>query len=186
MKSLFLLSVLLVTSAFAESRIVAKMSGVEMQEKGLLLEFLKLGCRDPGAVHNQMPPSDIKVFCHEEFCKWELGPSTFQTKTNDKSVCGKIMTNKPNLGTLNKCNACSSTPTTFSLPTLVEKCGHFTTIYQVTCDQVLAMTSVEGFCLNTVDAEIAVDATIIDWKPSGKTQTAVMGPEMTGKTLTQK
>ena len=186
MKSLFLLSVLLVTSAFAESRIVAKMSGAEMQEKGLLLEFLKLGCKDPGAVHNQMPPSDIKVFCHEEFCKWELGPSTFQTKTNDKSVCGKIMTNKPNLGTLNKCNACSSTPTTFSLPTLVEKCGHFTTIYQVTCDQVLAMTSVEGFCLNAVDAEIAVDATIIDWKPSGKTQTAVMGPELGGKPVTQK
>ena len=177
MKLIMLVCLLSAQLSFAESRIMAKMNGREMQEKGLLLDYLKLGCKDPAAVHNQTPPSDIKVLCHQEACKWKIGPTTYETKTNYKSVCGKIMTNKPNLGTLNKCNACSSAATTFGLPTLVEECGNFDTIYQVTCDQVIAMTSVEAFCLAETDSEINIDQSLIEWKPSGRTQAAVMGPE---------
>jgi len=179
MKNFLVLMLLVTQVSFAESYIKAAMTGAEMQEKGLLLDYLKLGCKDPGAVHNQLPPHDIKVFCHQESCRWRLGAPTKVTKQNYKSVCGKILTNKPNLGTLNKCSGCTAVPTTFELPNLYEECGKYYTQYAVTCEQVLAMTSVEAFCLDKTDADLTSDIDVMEWKASGKTMSATMGPETT-------
>ena len=192
MKNLLVLLLLVTQVSFAEittSNIVANFNKATPAQGGAStvcddcgdLAKIKLACTNPGAVHMQIPPSDVKVFCHEEFCKWGFGPSKLITKTNYKSACGKIMTNKPGVSTLNKCKQASCDNTTFNLPNLEEKCGKLQTVYQITCDQVIAMTTVEDFCLNALDKEIAIDSSIVDMTPSGRTQTAVMGPEVDSK-----
>ena len=182
MKSLLVLLLLVTQVSFAESYIKANMTGAEMQDKGLLLDYLKKGCTDPNSVHNQMPPSDIKVFCEQSQCRWFLGKPTKVAKENYKNSCGKIVTNKENLGVMRKCSACSTTSTTFELPTLEEKCCEFKTIYQVTCEQVIKMVSAEAFCLGQTDLEVAADNAILEWKPTGKVQTATMAPEVAAPT----
>ena len=181
MKNLLVLLLLVTQVSFAESYIKAAMSPADMESKGLFLDYLKQGCKDPASIHNQLPPTDIKVFCEQSQCRWFLGKPVKVTKENYKNSCGKIFTNKPNLGVGRKCSACSSYPTTFELPTLEEKCCEFKTVYQVTCDQVMKLDTVESFCLGQTDLEVASDNAILEWKPTGKVQTATMAPEVEQK-----
>jgi len=138
------------------------------------LPKIKLGCKNPGAVHNQMPPSDIKVFCTEKACKWDLGTPTTVYKENTGVACGRIATSKSNLCTKLECSLPNTTQIAFPMPTLEEKCGVYNTVYSVTCDQIEKMTTIIEFC----QSQMVNSSELMEWKPTGKIQKAILGPEI--------
>lgn len=135
------------------------------------LDLIKLACKNPGAVHNQMPPTDLKVTCREEMCDWVPGPSTYGTVPNWKKVWGSLMTNKPGISVSRSGWGLPCEPTPYACPTLQEECSNAEMVYNVTCDEVMAMTSIKDFCAAKMGAEIAANESILTVVRTGKTQT---------------
>jgi len=134
------------------------------------LETIKKGCKDPGSVHHQIPPSDIKIFCTERACKWGLGTPVSTRKEDVSLSCGRITSSKSDMCTGVECTPISSTFINIPVPTLEEKCGVLNTTYGLTCDQVIAMKSVGDFCKNAVAADLSSMPEVMEMKLTGRTQ----------------
>ncbi len=133
------------------------------------LDLIKLACKDPGAVHNQMPPTDLKVTCRETMCDWVPGPSTYGEMPNWKKVCGALMTNKPGIHVPKWCWGLPAAPTPYGCPTYQEQMSEVEMVFSVTCDEVMAMTSIKDFCAGKMAAEIQANESILTVSKTGKT-----------------
>ena len=136
------------------------------------LDLVKLACKDPGAVHNQLPPSGIKIACKVKWCEWATAPQsgTYNTPTEIRTVCGALMTNKPGIHVPKWCwdTAVPGTPSQYSCPGFAEICYKYNSSYSVTCDVVMAMTTIEAFCNAKLSEDISGDPGVVTEKPSGK------------------
>lgn len=135
------------------------------------LALVKLACKDPGAVHNQLPPSEIKIGCSVKWCEWAAAPQsgTYNTPSEIRTVCGALMTNKPGIHVPKWCWDTGVPGTQFTCPILAEMCYSYSSNYAVTCDTVMAMTTVEAFCNAKLSADISADPGVVVSKPSGHT-----------------
>lgn len=133
------------------------------------LALVKLACKDPGAVHNQLPPSEIKVGCNVKWCEWGTGPNpgSYSTPTEIKTVCGNMMTNKPGIKVPKWCWDTAVPGTQMACPIIEETCYSYASSYNVTCDQVMSMTTIGAFCTEKLAADIAADPGVVVAKPSG-------------------
>jgi len=131
----------------------------------------KLGCKDPGAFHNQNPPSDIKVSCFDERITWQPtdNPDEMVFK-NKRTVCSKGYTNKPNIKAPKVCIPCDWPDSPFT-------CGGFKEVeetaemqFSVTCDEILTWESIGKFCQMRMLTEVqATDGKILTAKNTGRT-----------------
>jgi hypothetical protein len=134
------------------------------------LDLIKLACKDPGAVHNQLPPTDIKIACKVKWCEWAAAPQsgTYNTPTEIRTVCGALMTNKPGIHVPKWCWDTGVPGQQFTCPIFAEYCYSYGTNYSVTCDVVMAMTTIENFCNDKLAADISADPGVVTSVPSGK------------------
>lgn len=137
--------------------------------KGLILDYIKLGCKDPGAVHNQLPPSELKVTCKWSQWDWVPGPTTYGEMPNCRKVSGSLMTNKPNLHVPRETWGLPAGSTQTACPSYVEEYSEGETVYNVTCDEVIAMTSIKDFCAAKMAADIEANESILTTTKTGKT-----------------
>jgi hypothetical protein len=134
---------------------------------------LKLGCKNPGAYHNQLPPSDIKVECSDERFEWVPAGADEATIHNRRTVCSKATTNKPNINEEmpDICTPCSWPDTDFKCDGFKEVCKTVEMTFSVTCDQVLEMESINKFCQTAILAEtVATQEKIMAIKETGRTK----------------
>lgn len=150
---------------------------------GLLLSFssyaapkddgigdLKLGCKDPGAFHNQNPPSDIKITCLDERIEWVPTDDDDAEFKNHRTVCSRAVTNKPNLKAPKVCEPCGWPGTGYT-------CGGFKEVekevemeFSVTCDEILEMETIGKFCQLKMLNEVTANETILAVKATGRTK----------------
>jgi hypothetical protein len=136
--------------------------------KDLDLELIKLACKDPGAVHNQMPPSDLKVTCRQSMCDWVPGPTTMSELPNWKKVCGSLMTNKPGIHVPKFCWGLDAAPTSYGCPSYEEQVRETEMEFGVTCDEVMGMASIRDFCAGRMAMEIEANEQILTVTKTGK------------------
>ena len=135
------------------------------------IEDLKEACSNPGAYHNQMPPSDIKIHCKDERVEWEATGPEDATIHNSRTVCSKAMTNKPSVNEElpDTCEPCNWPGSDFQCGGFKEVAKDVEMEFSVTCDQVLAMVAINKYCQEQMLAEtIATKETILSTKATGK------------------
>ncbi len=140
----------------------------DQESKTFDLDLIKLACKDPGAVHNQMPPTDLKVTCRISMCDWVPGPSTYGTMPNWKKIQGSLMTNKPGIHVPKWSWGLPAEPTTYTCPTFEEQMSETELIFGVTCDEVMAMTSIKDFCAGKMALEVEANESILTVTKTGK------------------
>ena len=147
---------------------------------------LKKGCKDPGSFHNQLPPDDIKITCMDERFEWVPTGHDDATIFNKRTVCSKAVTNKPNIKAPSVCEPCDWPGSDYECGGFKEVCKQVEMTFTVTCDQVLAMESVNKFCQGAVLMETAATKEeIMAVKETGRTK-KVCGVQdfMNGKPIT--
>jgi len=130
---------------------------------------LKLGCKNPGAFHNQLPPTDIKITCEDERVEWVPAGHDEATIHNKRTVCSKGYTNKPNIKAPSVCEPCD-------WPGSDYECGGFKEVektvameFSVTCDEIMAMETVNKFCqLKMLSETLATKEEIMAVKETGR------------------
>ena len=138
------------------------------KELDLDLDLIKLACKDPGAVHNQMPPSDLKITCRQEMDEWVVGATTSADLPCFKKVCGSLMTNKPGIHVPKWCWGLDAAPQSYSCPTYEEQVKETEMEFGVTCDEVMAMASIREFCAGRMAMEIEANEQILTVTKTGK------------------
>lgn len=149
---------------------------------------LKLGCKDPGAFHNQNPPSEIKITCEDERFEWVPTGHDDATIHNKRTVCSKGVTNKPNIKAPKVCEPCDWPGSDYECGGFKEVCKTVEMTFTVTCDQVMEMESINKFCRDAVLTEtLATKEEIMAVKETGKTK-KVCGVQdfMNGKPIVKK
>jgi hypothetical protein len=138
-------------------------------EKHTDLETVKLACKDPGAVHNQLPPSDIKVACKAYQCKWMDAPTpgTFSSPPSTYEVCSAMMTNKPGIHVGKSCRDFGGTPTTFECPVIEESCAKIVMSKPITCEEVMGITDLNIWCQAVIADDVASNPDIVVWEKTG-------------------
>lgn len=144
------------------------------------LNLIKLACKDPGAVHNQMPPTDLKITCRLSICEWVPGPSTYGEMPGWGKIAGSLMTNKPGIHVPRSTWAIPRPPMPYSCPTFEEQMSETEMVFGVTCDEVMAMTSIRDFCAARMETEVQANEEILTVTKTGKKQS------MCGGAVTQK
>ena len=139
------------------------------------LDLIKLACKDPGSVHNQLPPTDLKVTCKISFDDWVPGPATYGTLPRWKKVAGALWTNKPGINVARSCWGLTVEPSPYSCPSYTEQTYESEMTYNVTCDEVMAMTSIKDFCASKMAMEVEANESILTVKPTGKTWSMCSG-----------
>ena len=130
---------------------------------------LKLGCKDPGSFHNQLPPTDIKVTCSDERFEWVPAGHDEATIHNRRTVGSRAMTSKPNIAAPQVFEKCDWPDTDFSCGGFKEVCKTVEMEFSVTCDEVLAMTTLNKFCQDKLLSEtIASSEKILNIVDTGR------------------
>jgi hypothetical protein len=161
---------LLLFSSFVFSAEVPE-QGPVTQDK---LETLKKGCTDPGYFHNQNPIEEIQIVCDDNRTVWEATDNYDEaTFKNRRVVCSRATTSKPNVSTPKICVPCDIEDTSY-------KCGGYKEVQQtvqmtfgVICPQILAMTSLNQFCVDSLNDEVAASSEkILESKETGRVNKA--------------
>lgn len=136
------------------------------------IEDMKTLCKDPGAYHNQLPPSEIKITCFDERFEWTATDAQDSEFKNKRKVCSKAVANKPGISVPYVCTDCSHFPTPNSCMGYKEQCKTVEMTYAVTCDEVMAAESFFKFCFDKLNSEVAAtEEKILEVKDTGKTMT---------------
>jgi len=132
------------------------------------LDFLKKACSDPGSVHNQIPPSDLKVACDDTVFTWVLSDDEDVAFKNRRKMCTSVTTSKPNVNAAQACEDCGVPDSQFKCQGYkeIQKCVRMT--FGVTCEQILAMESIVKWCVDHIDEEVAINEEILNVKETGK------------------
>lgn len=133
------------------------------------LDLIKLACKDPGAVHNQMPPSDLKVTCRLSMCDWVPAPDTYGELPGWRKVSGSLMTNKPGIHVPRSTWGMPAPSRQYGCPNFEEQMSETEMVFGVTCDEVMAMTSIKDFCASRMSLEVEANETILTVTKTGKT-----------------
>jgi hypothetical protein len=132
---------------------------------------LKLGCKDPGAFHNQLPPTDIKITCTDERYEWVPAGHDDATFHNRRTVSSRAVTSKPNVAAPMVAEKCDWPGTDMECGGVKEVCKTVEMEFSVTCDQILAMETINKFCQVSLLAEtIATQEKIMAVKETGRTK----------------
>jgi len=130
---------------------------------------LKLGCKDPGAFHNQNPPSDIKVNCDDTRITWKETTADDATFKNKRTVCSHAMTNKPNIKAPKICLPCDWPDSPYACGGWKEVEETASMQFSVTCDQVMTWETLGKFCQAQMLVEVmATDGKILEAKETGR------------------
>ncbi len=139
-------------------------------EKQADLDLVKQACKDPASVHNQIPPSDIKIGCSMKVTKWMSSgtPGTFGAPAGSKEVCSLLTTSKPGIHMPKDCVARpAAPPTTFNCPIIAEYFAHVITFYGSTCDEIVNVTDLGVYCDDRLTSDIAADPNVLQFSPTG-------------------
>ena len=114
---------------------------------------LKLGCKNPGAFHNQLPPTDIKVTCGDERYEWVPASHDEATIHNRRTVSSRAVTSKPNVAAPMVAEKCDWPDTDFTCGGFKEVCKTVEMEFSVTCDEIMEMETLNKFCQAKLLAE---------------------------------
>jgi len=131
--------------------------------------LLKLACKDPGAVSNQIPPVDIKVTCGDERYEWVPAGHDDATIHNRRTVSSRAVTSKPNVAAPMVAEKCDWPDTDFTCGGFKEICKTVEMEFSVTCDEIMEMTTINKFCQDKLLAEtVASEEKILTVVETGK------------------
>jgi len=131
---------------------------------------LKLACKDPGAFHNQLPPTDIKITCKDERYEWVPAGHDDATFHNRRTVSSSAVTSKPNVAAPMVAEKCDWPDTDMKCGGVKEVCKTVEMEFSVTCDEVLLMESVNKFCQLKLLAETVHNEKILTVVETGRSK----------------
>ncbi|MFZ8934119.1 MAG: hypothetical protein ACO20H_08275 [Bacteriovoracaceae bacterium] len=125
------------------------------EQKHQDLELIKLGCKDPAAVGNQIRPSKIQIVCKDQRLVWEQARIEQRNIPSQRMISTVLRTNKANLKMAPKKFEAPVTSTVMNCPVMQEIKLEVSINYNVTCDEVLDMNTIEDFCFESLEKDIA-------------------------------
>ncbi len=142
------------------------------QQQTTDLEKIKLGCKDPAAVGNQIKPSRIQIVCKDQRLVWEQTRSGYQMIDGRRLVSTNLRTNKTNLSVSPASYEIPVAQTRMECPIMREIRQDITFNYMVTCDEVLDMGSVIDFCLEKLATDVEQNIEAMETEATGRVITA--------------
>ncbi|MDH5581955.1 MAG: hypothetical protein OEY33_08600, partial [Bdellovibrionales bacterium] len=131
------------------------------------LELIKLGCKDPAAVGNQIRPSKIQIVCKDQRLVWEQARTEQRDIPSQRIISTVLRTNKTNLKVAPKTFEAPVSSTAMNCPVMQEIKLEVSINYNVTCDEVLDMNTIEDFCFESLEKDISKNDDIMQRTATG-------------------